>query len=156
MSDRPRHGVFALVTALIVYAALEGIAFVADRFVVGDVDLSAVAIADSIDARGGRERAGLGFKDPAMSLHPFLGYVYTPRDPDAEPGIDGTPGCQFGASCCRDGIWRCDTPTGPQCQEGVSCERQCCDPTDVPPCIEGASCCSDGHRGSSGNRISAD
>jgi hypothetical protein len=37
------------------------------------------------DPKPGREQAGLGFRDPAMSLHPYLGYVYTPReDPEAE------------------------------------------------------------------------
>ncbi|NNE44617.1 MAG: hypothetical protein HKN12_10440, partial [Gemmatimonadetes bacterium] len=44
--------------------------------------------ADSTDTgpnlKKGREKAGLGFKDPNMVLHPYLGYVFRPRPPDAE------------------------------------------------------------------------
>jgi hypothetical protein len=32
------------------------------------------------DVRSGREKAGLGFKDPFMVLHPYLGYVFRPRE----------------------------------------------------------------------------
>lgn len=47
----------------------------------------AVAAADPAapDVRAARERAGLGFRDPAMSLHPYYGYVYTPRKPTDPP-----------------------------------------------------------------------
>lgn len=30
------------------------------------------------DVKAGREKAGLGFKDPLMVLHPYLGYVFLP------------------------------------------------------------------------------
>lgn len=53
-------------------------------------DTSAPADPAVPDVRAARERAGLGFRDPAMSLHPYLGYVYTPRkegDPPLPPGI---------------------------------------------------------------------
>ena len=39
-----------------------------------------VADVDSIDTKSGREKAGLGFRDPSMTLHPYLGYVFLPKD----------------------------------------------------------------------------
>jgi hypothetical protein len=86
--------------ALLVLLALatEGISFVLGRAVlrgapaaVGDPEAAAP------DVKAGRERAGLGFQDPAMSLHPYLGYVYTPP----KPGGDGPP---KGISISEDGF----------------------------------------------------
>jgi hypothetical protein len=44
--------------------------------------------AAGIDTRGAREKAGLGFRDPSMTLHPYLGYVFLPRShrPADSPG----------------------------------------------------------------------
>jgi len=44
------------------------------------------------DAKPGREQAGLGFRDPSMCLHPYLGYVFLPppersADAPAHPAI---------------------------------------------------------------------
>ena len=38
------------------------------------------------DVRAGREQAGLGMRDHAMSIHPYFGYVYTPPKPGDPPG----------------------------------------------------------------------
>jgi hypothetical protein len=41
------------------------------------------------DLRPGRERAGLGFQDPSTALHPYLGYVFLPKE---KRGGEGRPG----------------------------------------------------------------
>lgn len=62
----------------------------ADRTAVDETDAGATEGADTTttsdgpDIKKGREKAGLGFKDPNMVLHPYLGYVFRPRPPDAE------------------------------------------------------------------------
>ncbi len=87
---------FWLLLIVLVAVSIEGIAALLYRGVLGEtmgdaaVELEALAP----EVAEGREKAGLGFKDPAMSLHPFLGYVYTPKDSgDAPPpaGISISP-----------------------------------------------------------------
>jgi hypothetical protein len=76
------------VTVLLVYVAVEAIVFVAYRPIVGasfgEVAEEAERLAP--DVKPGREKAGLGFQDPNMSLHPYLGYVFTPKDEEAPEG----------------------------------------------------------------------
>lgn len=52
------------------------------------VETDLLADVDSVDVRSGREQAGLGFRDPSMVLHPYLGYVFLPKDrrPADNPG----------------------------------------------------------------------
>ncbi len=73
-------------------------------------------------------------------------------DPAEEPGAFGNPFCFEGATCCDDGVWRCNRGDGSSsCGGGPGrvCEH-CCDPADEPGafgnpfCFEGATCCADG------------
>ncbi len=43
------------------------------------------------DMKPGRERAGLGFRDPSMALHPYLGYVFWPNEERETPGPAAIP-----------------------------------------------------------------
>jgi len=83
---------FGILAVLLVVAGIEAVSFALYRSMVRDSGEEAAAGPEALapDVKPGRERAGLGFKDPAMSLHPFLGYVYTPRqegDDPLPPGI---------------------------------------------------------------------
>ncbi|MFQ5478669.1 MAG: Kazal-type serine protease inhibitor domain-containing protein [Candidatus Binatia bacterium] len=73
-------------------------------------------------------------------------------DPRQQPGQNGVPTCVEGATCCNDGVWRCNDEEGlSTCPiaEGRVC-RRCCNPTEEPgtdgnpSCFEGHSCCADG------------
>ena len=46
----------------------------------GEEATLAAAAVDSAAVRSSRERAGLGFRDPSMTLHPYLGYVFLPKN----------------------------------------------------------------------------
>ncbi|MBZ0268428.1 hypothetical protein K8I85_09760 [bacterium] len=97
---RPLSRRLAFGAALLVLVALatEGISFALGRIVLRDAPAATRdPEAPAPDLKAGRERAGLGFQDPAMSLHPFLGYVYTPP----RPGADGPPP---GISISADGF----------------------------------------------------
>ena len=85
--------VFGLVLLLMVYGAIEVIALVAYRPLVGSTFGEVGDELDRMapDVKAGREKAGLGFQDPNMSLHPYLGYVFTPKDDDAEEGTFHIP-----------------------------------------------------------------
>ena len=63
---------------LAAYAPLTGESFFAEA-------AAAESSAEAPDLRVGREQAGLGMRDTSMSLHPYLGYVFTPRSAD-DPG----------------------------------------------------------------------
>lgn len=93
MSGVPRAlgvGAFAL---LVVYGLLEAavqliyrpsVPPVAAERTETDVDTLATP-----DLRAGRERAGLGFRDPSMCIHPYFGYVFLPNEERTEPGHPG-------------------------------------------------------------------
>jgi hypothetical protein len=78
---RPAAGAPAPAAAEPGTPATDGAAAAADSGTAVAAADSGDAPADSTlpDARAGRERAGLGFKDPYMVLHPYLGYVFRPR-----------------------------------------------------------------------------
>lgn len=85
-SSTLRNLAVILVAVLFGYALLETAVHVVFRPVAA---LPVAAAADSLsapDLQAGRERAGLGFRDPAMSLHPYLGYVFLPHEERATPG----------------------------------------------------------------------
>jgi hypothetical protein len=79
---------FSLIMLLVVLCAIEALSYLLYRRVTGS-PFGAVAV--SVDPLSQpehaavREEAGLGFRDDALSLHPYLGYVYTPR----APGVEG-------------------------------------------------------------------
>lgn len=86
----PGRGVASRVLAvLLAYGLIELAAFFAFESVTGTAFASTtgeeVHAPDAPDLKAGREQAGLGMRDAAMSLHPFFGYVFTPRGPDAPP-----------------------------------------------------------------------
>jgi len=33
-------------------------------------------------------------------------------DPNDQPGVNGNPFCFEGATCCADGVWRCNNASG--------------------------------------------
>ena len=78
-----------ILVVLLTYAALELAAYLAFESVTGTAFASTTAeevrAPSAPDLRAGREQAGLGMRDAAMSLHPYFGYVFTPRGPDAPP-----------------------------------------------------------------------
>ena len=81
--------VSAIVVALVTIGLLELVVFLVFRpSMPGVEDEIPVAAVDSAAVRSSRERAGLGFRDPLMTLHPYLGYVFLPKDKrsPANPG----------------------------------------------------------------------
>ncbi len=86
-----RRTLFWLALFLLVYGSLEAVARLAYKPITGTsfsepalAAVDAVVAEDEGAGRTAREQAGLGFQDPLLSLHPFLGYVYTPKSPDQE------------------------------------------------------------------------
>ena len=69
-------------------------------------------------------------------------------DPRLQPGACGNPFCFEGASCCSDGVWRCNQANGsPVCSLGKACdpgpgtcEEPCGGKGDS--CSTGDDCCS--------------
>lgn len=93
-----RRIAFGAALLLLVLLATEGISFAIGRIVLRDAPAAAGdAVDPPPDPRAGRERAGLGFQDPSMSLHPYLGYVFTPP----QPGGNAPP---LGISISEDGF----------------------------------------------------
>lgn len=86
--SRAKNVLFTAATLLLVYVLVEGAVWLAYPSLTGSGfrdDGRALEDVPSPDPTPGREAAGLGFRDPAMSIHPYLGYVYTPR-PDGNEG----------------------------------------------------------------------
>ncbi len=79
---------FWIVLLLMVYGAVELIVLLAYRPLAGSSFSAVQEQADVVapDRRAGREAAGLGFQDPNMALHPYLGYVFRPKT-DADEGF---------------------------------------------------------------------
>lgn len=86
---RRKRIVFRLIVLLMAYGAVEAIAIVAYRPITGKSFFRREDARENLikqpDVRIGREQAGLGMRDANMSIHPYFGYVYTPRDSEAEP-----------------------------------------------------------------------
>ena len=85
-SGRGKKIFFGLLLALAAYAGLETVVHLVYR-----PEIPLPAAADSLatpDPTPGREQAGLGFRDPSMTLHPYLGYVFLPpSERDTPPRI---------------------------------------------------------------------
>jgi hypothetical protein len=81
MSRRKRIAFWFLLLAL-TYGVLEAGVFLVYRPRIESIPLAAAESDSSLspDVRPGREQAGLGFKDPVMVLHPYLGYVFLPKE----------------------------------------------------------------------------
>ena len=72
---------FSLITVVVAVLLFELAVLVIFRPVTpGDEEVAALEDVDSLSVAPGRERAGLGFRDPSMTLHPYLGYVFLPKD----------------------------------------------------------------------------
>jgi hypothetical protein len=88
--SRAKRIVFAIALAVLAYLLVEGIVFLAYRPGIAGPTAVAEAEADSAlsapDVNPGREKAGLGFKDPVMVVHPYLGYVFLPKEEWEDPG----------------------------------------------------------------------
>ncbi len=72
----------AVVTLVVAYLLLELAVLAIYRPQVSGAEEAAVAIAgaDTLSNKAGREEAGLGFRQPTMVVHPYLGYVFLPKD----------------------------------------------------------------------------
>ena len=81
-----KRTLFSLLAVALVLAVAEGIVFAASRTLLSSVRVDVGDVPETPDLRPGREQAGLGFRDPSMCLHPFLGYVFLPHDERPEPG----------------------------------------------------------------------
>ncbi len=81
---------FSLLLVAFLYLTVEGLAFLFYKPITGesfgDPGIGEMVAPEEPDVRPGREQAGLGMRDAAMSIHPYFGYVYTPRSPEDEPG----------------------------------------------------------------------
>ena len=79
----------AVIILFVSLVLVEGAVFLIYRPAVPEaVETDELEGVDSLDVQSGRKKAGLGFRDPGMALHPYLGYVYLPknrRSPD-NPG----------------------------------------------------------------------
>jgi hypothetical protein len=80
---------FTLTTFALAIAVVEAIVWIAWRPSLDALPEVAVPEEDP-DLKTGREQAGLGFQDPTMSLHPYLGYVFLPKE-ERPPGAPGHP-----------------------------------------------------------------
>jgi hypothetical protein len=85
---------FVVATVLVAAVLVEAAVWAIFRPAVIEVEaLAAVEeVADTTNVNPGREKAGLGFRDPSMTLHPYLGYVFLPNkyraaDAQAPPAI---------------------------------------------------------------------
>ena len=80
----------AALSFVVAYGLLEGVVSLAlDPQDVQPLDVQQQPL-DAVDVKTARESAGLGFKDPNASLHPYLGFVYTPleaREGEAAPSL---------------------------------------------------------------------
>jgi hypothetical protein len=85
LSAGKRLAFFVLLLAFVV-VAIEGTVFVANRTLLASALSDVGDVPETPDLHPGREQAGLGFRDPSMCLHPFLGYVFLPRNERADPG----------------------------------------------------------------------
>lgn len=88
--SRPRRLAAVLASLALTAVAIELAAYLGHERLTGvPFDAPLVPGTESTEApdvRAGREQAGLGMRDAAMSLHPYLGYVYTPPEPGAPSG----------------------------------------------------------------------
>lgn len=85
-----RRVLFSVIVLAGCYGLLEGVVHLVFQPVV-PVPLEVTADTAQPDVTVGREAAGLGFRDPTMALHPYLGYVYLPNAERETPGPAAIP-----------------------------------------------------------------